>query len=73
MELNYKILKSDSYINVKHVLKEYFNVSDRLLLKLKNKLKYVKMRQISADGLKILRKKCNIIINTIFGGFSGNG
>ncbi|HOZ54563.1 MAG TPA: RluA family pseudouridine synthase [Clostridia bacterium] len=39
MELNYKILKSDSYINVKHVLKEYFNVSDRLLLKLKNNKK----------------------------------
>lgn len=39
MELTYKILKSDSYINVKHVLKEYFNISDRLLLKLKNNKK----------------------------------
>lgn len=51
-----------------------FSLFSKILkLKLENKLKYVKMRQISADGLKILRKKCNIIINTIFGGFSGNG
>lgn len=51
-----------------------FSLFSKILkLKLKNKLKYVKMRQISADGLKILRKKCNIIINTIFGGFSSDG
>lgn len=37
MELFYKISEYDNYINVKQILKEYFNISDRLLLKLKNK------------------------------------
>ena len=35
MELNYKISPSDNYISVRNVLKTYFQISDRLLLKLK--------------------------------------
>ena len=51
-----------------------FSLFSKILkLKLENKLKHVKMRQIFADGLKIIRKKCNIIINTIFGGVNSNG
>ena len=36
MKLTYVIQKDDNYINVKEVLKAYFNISDRLLLRLKN-------------------------------------
>ena len=36
MKLNYIIQKDDNYINVKEVIKAYFNISDRLLLRLKN-------------------------------------
>ena len=36
MKLNYIIKKTDNYINVKEVLKTYFKISDRLLLRLKN-------------------------------------
>lgn len=36
MELNYTITEADNYITVKQVLKEVFEISDRLLLKLKN-------------------------------------
>ena len=36
MKLEYRILDSDNYINVKEVLKAYFKISDRLLLRLKN-------------------------------------
>lgn len=36
MKLEYEILDSDNYINVKEVLKAYFKISDRLLLRLKN-------------------------------------
>ena len=36
MKLNYIIKKTDNYINVKEVLKNYFKISYRLLLRLKN-------------------------------------
>lgn len=36
MILEYKILDSDSYQNVKEVLRAYFGISERLLLRLKN-------------------------------------
>ena len=36
MKLNYVIKQTDNFINVKEVLKAYFNISDRLLLRLKN-------------------------------------
>ena len=36
MILNYTIKNTDNYITVKEVLKAYFNISDRLLLRLKN-------------------------------------
>lgn len=36
MKLEYEILDSDNYINVKEVLKAHFKISDRLLLRLKN-------------------------------------
>lgn len=35
MLLTYKVKEDDNYFNVKEVLKAYFNISDRLLLKLK--------------------------------------
>lgn len=35
MKLEYTIKENDNYINVKEVLKAYFHISDRLLLKLK--------------------------------------
>ncbi len=36
MILDYKVKKEDNYCNIKQVLKEVFQISDRLLLKLKN-------------------------------------
>jgi hypothetical protein len=36
MILEYKILDSDSYQNVKEVLRAHFGISERLLLRLKN-------------------------------------
>ena len=41
MKLTYKIKENDNYNNIKELLKAYFNISDRLLLKLKknNKIK----------------------------------
>lgn len=39
MRLIYKIKENDNYINVKELLKAYFNISDRLLLKLKKNKK----------------------------------
>ncbi|MBR2744410.1 MAG: RluA family pseudouridine synthase [Clostridia bacterium] len=36
MILEHKILETDTYTNVKEVLKAHFNISDRLLLRLKN-------------------------------------
>lgn len=36
MKLEYKITEDNSYLNVKEVLKAYFKISDRLLLRLKN-------------------------------------
>ena len=41
MKLTYKIKENDSYNNIKELLKAYFKISDRLLLKLKknNKIK----------------------------------
>ncbi len=36
MKLEYIIKPNDTYLNVKEVIKAYFNISDRLLLKLKN-------------------------------------
>ena len=39
MKLIYKIKENDNYINVKELLKAYFNISDRLLLKLKKNKK----------------------------------
>ena len=36
MILNYTIKNTDNFITVKEVLKAYFNISDRLLLRLKN-------------------------------------
>ena len=35
MKLKYQVTKNDNYINIKELLKAYFNISDRLLLKLK--------------------------------------
>lgn len=37
MKLEYIIKKTDTYINVKEVIKAYFHISDRLLLKLKKR------------------------------------
>lgn len=39
MILEYKIKKSDNYINLKDLLKNYFKISDRLLIKLKHEQK----------------------------------
>ena len=39
MILNYTIKNTDNFITVKEVLKAYFNISDRLLLRLKNSKK----------------------------------
>lgn len=36
MTLEYTVKKQDTYINIKEVLKSYFKISDRLLLRLKN-------------------------------------
>ena len=36
MDLKYVVKEHDCYTNVKEVLKAYFHISDRLLLKLKN-------------------------------------
>ena len=36
MDLRYVVKENDCYTNVKEVLKAYFHISDRLLLKLKN-------------------------------------
>ena len=36
MKLKYTVKSNDSYANLKEVLKAYFNISDRLLLRLKN-------------------------------------
>lgn len=35
MDLRYVVKENDCYTNVKEVLKAYFHISDRLLLKLK--------------------------------------
>ena len=39
MKLTYKITENDNYLNIKELLKAYFNISDRLLLKLKRNKK----------------------------------
>lgn len=39
MILEYKIKRTDNYINLKELLKTYFNISDRLLIKLKHQSK----------------------------------
>lgn len=39
MVLEYKIEKNDNYVNLKDLLKNYFQVSDRLLIKLKHEQK----------------------------------
>lgn len=48
MKLSYTIQPNDHYENVKDVLKGYFGVSDRLLLKLKNNKKIYKNNKIVA-------------------------
>ena len=39
MKLTYKIKENDSYNNIKELLKAYFKISDRLLIKLKKNKK----------------------------------
>ena len=39
MNLTYKIKENDSYNNIKELLKAYFKISDRLLIKLKKNKK----------------------------------
>ncbi len=37
MKLKYTIKENDTYSNLKELIKAYFNISDRFLLKLKEK------------------------------------
>ncbi len=62
MELDYTVKQNDNYKTVKEVIKAYFNISDRLLLKLKNSKKillngepiYVGKEIFTGDTIKIL-------------------
>ena len=62
MVLKYIIKSTDTYLNVKEVLKAYFGISERLLLRLKNtqnillnnKPTYVSKEVVSGDEIQVL-------------------
>ena len=62
MVLKYTIKRTDTYQNVKEVLKAYFGISERLLLKLKNTQNillngtstYVSKEVVSGDIIEVL-------------------
>ena len=45
MKLEYIIKKTDNYINLKDLLKNHFEISDRLLVKLKHNKKLYKKKK----------------------------
>ena len=77
MILEYKVKKTDNYINLKELLKTYFQISDRLLIKLKNNRKifvngnfaFVNMGLNVGDNISIfidfIENNSNIVPNAI--------
>ena len=77
MILEYKVKKTDNYMNLKELLKTYFQISDRLLIKLKNNRKifvngnlaFVNMGLNVGDNISIfidfIENNSNIVPNAI--------
>ena len=77
MILDYKVKKTDNYMNLKELLKTYFQISDRLLIKLKNNRKifvngnfaFVNMGLNVGDNISIfidfIENNSNIVPNAI--------
>ena len=56
MKLIYKIKENDSYLNIKELLKAHFNISDRLLLKLKKNNKILVNNNVANINSKLSLK-----------------